>query len=90
MRISEKRITSRETITLDVEPSDTIETLKAKLHEKIGASAPAMQQQIVFEGRLLASGTLAASGISEGSHLTLAISWMGGMMHLTSGFENRK
>ena len=89
MRISVKRNTSGETITLDVEPSDTIETLKAKLHEKIGASALPAIQQIVFEGRLLVSGTLAASGIREGSHLTLVTTVMG-MVHLTSGFQNRK
>ena len=53
MQIFVKTLTGK-TITLDVEPSDTIDSLKAKITEKEGI--PVDMQLLMCEGKVLESG----------------------------------
>uniref|UniRef100_A0A0E0BC32 Ubiquitin-like domain-containing protein n=1 Tax=Oryza glumipatula TaxID=40148 RepID=A0A0E0BC32_9ORYZ len=47
------------TLTLEVEPSDTVESVKLQLQEKDGL--PPCQQRLIFEGRQLDDGDTVAS-----------------------------
>jgi len=83
MQLFVKTLTGK-TVTLEVNPFELVESVKAMLQDKEGI--PPDQQRIIFAGQAIEDGTtLAEHDITKESTLHLVLRLRGGMMQETSG-----
>lgn len=79
MQVFVKTLTGK-TISVDVEPDESVESLKAKIQEKEGV--PIDQQRIIFDGKQLDSlKSLSDYDIDDDSTLHLVLRLRGGFEH---------
>ncbi|GMI51029.1 hypothetical protein TeGR_g12659 [Tetraparma gracilis] len=81
-RVFVKTLTGRKFAMNVSVDTDSIDSVKAKIQDKVGI--PPDQQQLIFEGRPMGDGLLLDNGITYESIIHCVVQLRGGMFHQTS------